>query len=199
MNIPSMVKHRRLSNNIARIVSACYWIALVLSVLVLLFSIGIGFLPDDYPLFSLQSGEPFRLSPDNIIHYEIEVENIEGVNLRSIYTTFSIWIFTILVLGTIIMKHLKSILKNVVGSKPFDEHNAKSILMVGYTVIASAVLVPFSKAYVSNKVIEVLELHQVHAVYTINAEALFLGIVIIILSAIFHYGAYLQQEYDATL
>lgn len=72
-------------------------------------------------------------------------------------------------------------------------------MYIGYTLIAGSIVIPVSKAYVINKIISTFDLYNVRAVYTINVEILFIGILLILLSTIFHYGAYLQQEYDTTL
>ncbi len=199
MKVPSLVKYKKLSKSVFIILKVVYWIALVLTILSFLLNIGVRFLPDNFHLFDYSSNGVFGISPDNIIQFEIAQERIAGVNLNPIYSALFVGIFISLLLVTIVLRQLKGIAKNVVDNKPFDEENAKSILYTGYAVIAGSLLIPISKAYTFNKIIHAFDLSNVRAVYTINLEVLFIGILLILLSSIFHYGAYLQQEYDTTL
>lgn len=199
MKVPSLVKYKKLSKSVFVILKVVYWIALVLTVIAFLLSIGVRFLPDDFSFFNYTTDGVFGISPDNIIQFEIARESIEGVNLIPIYSALLIGIFISLLLVTIVLRQLKGITKNVTDSNPFHEKNAKGVLYIGYTVIAGSLLIPISKAYTVNQIIHTFDLTNVRAVYTINVEVLFIGILLILLSSIFHFGAFLQQEYDTTL
>jgi len=198
MKVPNLVKYRKLSKGIYVIVNISFWILIGLAILATLLSIVMIILPNIENLSN--SGYSFRMSPDNLIQFEFNTDTLS--NTTSIVDIFSLMyanaiLFTILIL--LVLSQLKIILKNVVNEKPFAEKNAKSIRNIGYVVIASSILTPVTKAFVFNKFIHAFNLSNVNVIYSINTEVLIIGILLLIVSAIFNYGAYLQQEYDTTL
>ena len=199
MKVPSLVKYKKLSKSVFFILKAFYRITLVLTILSLLLIIGVRFLPDHFYALNFSSDGAFGVSPDNIIRFEIPQERIDGVNLTPIYSAILMGFFMTLLIVSMILRQLKVITKNVSENHPFHEMNAKSILYIGYAVVAGSLLVPISKAYTVNQVIRTFNFSHVKAVYTVNVEGFFIGILLILLSSIFHYGALLQQEYDTTL
>jgi hypothetical protein len=199
MNVPYLLKYHKTAKVMSKILNVCYWIFFSLTVFSFLLFVGSKFFPTGFAPISLNSNGTLSISPDQIIQFRIPAKDFDGVNLNSIFSSFLVAVSFALLLITNILKQLKDILKNVVDNAPFHEKNAKNILHIGYTFIAGSVCVPVSKAYVINKIIHAFDLNNMKAVYTVNVELLFIGILLILLSAIFHYGAYLQQEYDTTL
>ena len=198
MKAPNLVKYRKLSKGIYVIVNISFWILIGLAILATLLTIVMRILPNIENLSN--SGYSFRMSPDNLIQFEFNTDTLS--NTTSIVDIFSLMyanaiLFTILIL--LVLSQLKIILKNVVNEKPFAEKNAKSIRNIGYVVMASSILMPVAKAFVFNKFIHEFNLSNVNVIYSINTEVLIIGILLLIVSAIFNYGAYLQQEYDTTL
>lgn len=199
MEIPGLIKYEKMPKILLNTVSVCFWIAITLTIICFTFSIIVHFLPQNFSVINPNSNGTFGLSPDNIIRFTISAKNIDELDLNPLYSSFLLGIAMLLLLITIVLKQLKGILKNVIHNLPFAQENAKGILNIGYSVIAGSLLGPFSRAYLINKIVAVFDFQNIKAVYTLNIEALFIGILLILLSAIFHYGAYLQEEHDTTL
>ena len=120
-----------------------------------------------------------------------------GIN--DIYSLLFIGITVFLILILLVLIQLRKILKNVVNEKPFAQENAKRMKNIGYIVMAGSVLIPVIKTFTVNRIINAFDLNNVSAVYKVNTEVLLIGLLIILFSAIFSYGTYLQTEYDETI
>lgn len=197
MKVPNLVKHSKLSKSTYSIINVLFWIVLGITILVILLIAGMRIFPDIINL-SYSDGS-FHISPDNIIQFEISTGDISNASIGEIYSYMFAGITLFLILFLLVLSQLRVILKNVVNEKPFAEKNAKSIMNIGYVVMAGSIVIPITKAFLINKIIHAFNLSNVNVVYTINVEVLIIGILLLLVSAIFNYGAYLQQEYDTTI
>ena len=197
MKAPNLVKYRKLSKGIYVIVIISFWILIGLAILATLLTIVTRVFPDIINLSD--SDGSFRISPDNIIQFEISTSDISNTDIAEIYSYLFAGSALLLILILLVLGQLRIILKNVVNKNPFAEKNAKSIKNIGYVIMASSLVMPVTKAFLINKIIHAFNLSNVNVVYTVNIEVLIIGILLLLVSAIFNYGAYLQQEYDTTL
>jgi hypothetical protein len=186
-----------LSKGIDVIVNISFWILIGLAILATLLTIVTRVFPDIINLSD--SDGSFRISPDNIIQFEISTSDISNTDIAEIYSYLFAGSALLLILILLVLGQLRIILKNVVNENPFAEKNAKSIKNIGYVIMASSLVMPVTKAFLINKIIHAFNLSNVNVVYTVNIEVLIIGILLLLVSAIFNYGAYLQQEYDTTL
>jgi hypothetical protein len=197
MKVPNLVKYRKLSKGIYVIVNVSFWILIGLIILGTLIFIVMRILPNIENVSN--SGYSFRMNPENIIQFELNTNTLSNTTSKDIFSLLYVGAILLTIPTLLVLGQLKIILKNVVNEKPFAEKNAKSIRNIGYVVIASSILTPVTKAFVFNKFIHAFNLSNVNVIYSINTEVLIIGILLLIVSAIFNYGAYLQQEYDTTL
>lgn len=197
MKVPNLVKYSKLSKGIYVIVNISFWILIGLAILATLLTIVTRVFPDIINLSD--SDGSFRISPDNIIQFEISTSDISNTDIAEIYSYLFAGSALLLILILLVLGQLRIILKNVVNENPFAEKNAKSIKNIGYVIMASSLVMPVTKAFLINKIIHAFNLSNVNVVYTVNIEVLIIGILLLLVSAIFNYGAYLQQEYDTTL
>lgn len=197
--VPDLVKFNKFSKTLLKLVSAGFWIVFVLTIVFIVTGIAVRFVPENIIVRAFGSGGTFGLSPDNIIQFDIAIESISNSDLISISSSFLIGISLSLLLATIVLRQLRFVMINVAASKPFHEKNSIRIKNIGCAVIAGSIIIPISKAYMMSKIMDTFELANVSVVYSINVEIMFIGILLLLLSAIFQYGAYLQQEYDTTL
>jgi len=197
MKVPNLVKYSKLSKSTYGIINVLFWILFALTILVILLTIATRVFPNIINLSD--SDGSFRISPDNIIQFEISTGAISNTRIVEIYSLMFAGSALLLILILLVLSQLRIILKNVVNENPFAEKNAKSIKNIGYVIMASSLVMPVTKAFLINKIIHAFNLSNVNVVYTVNIEVLIIGILLLLVSAIFNYGAYLQQEYDTTL
>ncbi len=79
-----------------------------------------------------------------------------------------------------------------------EQEIARRIASIGIVFLVGSLLVVSAQASTAN--VHALRLTDVMSVnYSANTTMLFSGLLLLILSSIFRYGSYLQDEYDATL
>jgi hypothetical protein len=103
------------------------------------------------------------------------------------------------VFGAILL-YLSGVLGMVEKGLPFDRGNARRIASIGFIFLVGSVMVGTAQASVANIIVHALNLTDLVSVnYTANTTMLSTGLLMLILSGVFRYGSYLQEEYDATL
>ncbi|NCD05815.1 MAG: DUF2975 domain-containing protein [Spirochaetia bacterium] len=199
MNESNYVKYKNLSRYLYKIINLLFWLSIFLAAIFFVVSIILLIIPIKSNLLLSPSNNSISLSPDNIIRFNLENISVNLMSLKEvfIYSFFSFSIVSIFL--AFITKQLKYIFFNVINNEPFNENNSKSILFIGYSVIIGAIVFPISKAIVIDKIINGFNFSNVNVVYSINIEGIFIGILLIILSSIFHFGSYLQNEHDSTI
>lgn len=110
-------------------------------------------------------------------------------------------------------KQIFNVLNCVKKEKPFDALCIKSIKVLGFCILGCSVLLEFTKSLSLYLLYSMFELDGVQIIsplfsgnfdgyslsFPFNFSLLGAGIIVILLSYVFEYGAYLQNEYDATL
>lgn len=96
--------------------------------------------------------------------------------------------------------YLKGILSAVEKGRPFAPGNARRLSLIGIVFLISSLLLTNLQATLVYKILHAANAAGMFSVnFTVNTTMLFAGLLLLILSGIFRYGAYLQEEYDATL
>lgn len=96
--------------------------------------------------------------------------------------------------------YLSGVLGMVEKGLPFDRSNARRIASIGFIFLLGSVMVGVAQASVANIIVHSLDLTDLVSVnYSANTTMLSAGLLLLILSGVFRYGSYLQEEYDATL
>ncbi len=110
-------------------------------------------------------------------------------------------------------KQIYNVLNCVKKEKPFDTLCIKSIRVLAFCILACSILWDFTKSLSVYLMFTMFELNTVvitsplfkgsfegYALsFPLNFSLLGVGIIVLLLSYVFEYGAYLQSEYDATL
>ena len=112
-------------------------------------------------------------------------------------------LYTIVVYAAVsggIFFYLSGVLKAVENGVPFERKNPRRIASMGIIFIVGAFFVGTAQASLAKIVILAMGLTGALSVnYSANSSMLLAGFLLLILSSIFRYGSYLQEEYDATL
>ena len=128
----------------------------------------------------------------------LEVAQVRALILAIVSSMIPMIITTI-----VIVKMIRDLLVTVECGKPFDEKNSKRLMVIGITVIIGSFFESLSYIIIYNLVIPMISALGLENInFTINAldgSTILLGIIIILISRIFKYGCYLQNEYDETV
>ncbi len=139
-------------------------------------------------------------------HLNIQLKDNQflGVaQVRTLILAIASSMIPIIIATIVIVKMIRDLLITVEGGRPFDEKNSKRLMIIGITVIIGSLFESLSYIIIFNLVfpmINSLGLENIN--FTINAldgSTILLGVIIILISGIFKYGCYLQNEYDETV
>jgi|GEM_PF-332606 len=99
----------------------------------------------------------------------------------------------------VIFRQLRDILKTVSTGTPFEAKNSKRILNIGATLIGFSIAFNVFISFILMNIVDTLDIKDLQITSGVDMFMFFTGILLIILSGIFKYGAYLQNEFDTTL
>jgi hypothetical protein len=139
---------------------------------------------------------------DGVIRYNLALvaETVTPLQMTMIIKQL---FFSIVVYSTVfglILFYLCGVLRMVENGTPFDRENARRISSIGLIFLVGSIFIGSAQASSANTIIHVLGLTDTMSVnYSLNTMMLFAGLLLLILSSVFRYGSYLQEEYDATL
>lgn len=95
---------------------------------------------------------------------------------------------------------LSKILGSVGQDQPFDVKNAERLSVMGITFIIGALIKDFVGEMAFVRILATVGLEfEGFMSYSMNFNMLFTGVLLLVLSGVFHYGVYLQYEYDETV
>jgi flagellar basal body-associated protein FliL len=139
---------------------------------------------------------------DGVIRYNLALAagavNPEQASAILVKILFSIVIFAV-VYGAISF-FLSGVLKAIENGEPFQSNNARRISSIGIVFLVGSFFVGTAQASTADVIIHAMGLTEVLTVnYSANSIMIAAGLLMLILSGIFRYGSYLQEEYDVTL
>jgi hypothetical protein len=137
---------------------------------------------------------------EGAINFNIGLDDISPQVAQTIIVQL---LFTIVIYAAVfgcILFYLSGVLKAVENRSPFARENSRRISSMGVVFFAGSVITGLMQAATAHALIVALGLGETMSVdFSFNSTMLMTGLLLLILSGIFRYGTYLQEEYDATL
>lgn len=131
--------------------------------------------------------------------YQISVNHIPITKLRTLFITACIIYGGILTVVFFITIQLKRILQFTKNKQPFSKSCIKHIRYLAYGVIIYSFVFGVLGNIWALLLVRTLQLSKTVISLNFNFEMMMMGFLLLFLSYIFKYGAYLQEEYDSTL
>lgn len=97
------------------------------------------------------------------------------------------------------IKHIKLILKSIIDDNPFGKGNERSLFIMSISFIIASVLLQITGNIAASKVFSLLGINSGSISLLPDFLMLFTGLFLMILSGVFKYGRYLQEEYNDTV
>jgi hypothetical protein len=176
-----------------------YWAAIVAAIGSFIAAIVIKLVSDSHIVIKEGNVEHLGFSLDGLIKYSLNDTALQGINMKNIYIAIALMSAFISFLIIPVLKQIVLILKSVEENKPFAKENAKRISIIGIMFILSSFIIPAFKVFVAMTMINTLKIQNITTNYSIDIISILTGLILFILSGIFMYGSYLQNEYDETV
>lgn len=200
----NVIGFKKLANILRIVMNIFYWISLggiIISILAIpvVFFVTKGDLTANHFLngngsltINLDTGRGLSFNlPKIAIPYTADFTRI----IMSIIGTSAISCLAMMV----IFRQIRDILKTVITGTPFEAKNSKRILNIGAILIGFSITFNVLISAILMNIIDTLSIRDINISSGVDMFMLFAGIFLIILSGVFKYGAFLQNEYDTTL
>ncbi|HDR3908373.1 MULTISPECIES: DUF2975 domain-containing protein [Bacillus] len=176
-----------------------YWVVII----VMLLSLGVMITAIFVPLDTLHDilttkGTTFNLY-FNYSSHEIDANHIQHTKIRTLIINNCIIYEVILLTLLFITIQLKRIVQCVRNKQPFSKNCIKHIQYLAYGVIIYSFISGLLDNIWGLLLVRTLQLSKTVISLNFNFGMMIMGFLILFLSHIFKYGAYLQDEYDSTL
>ncbi len=184
---------------VKKVIQVFYFILIGGGILFFLLFIATLFIPKDVLTLSGDIIPHIKFEIGNMFTYQIRDLEIDSISLKGILLTITISAAICIGLVVLILHQLIKIFDTLEVKNPFDEKNSTRILNIGGLLIISSFVVNGLMSLVYYMMIKELNINFIDIDFSINVGLLFSGILVVILSSIFKYGTFLQNEYDQTL
>jgi len=196
MNELGVPRVKKMAHTLKVSVNVLFWILVGGAIVALAIGVFFTFLAEQFPwLQRLGSGGGLVLSADDMIRYHVD-EWAPGVSLVPVYRAIAFAGSVGAVALSIIMKKLASLLATIERDQPFAEENSKHLQVMGIVLLIGSLGFRALSAIVANSVINTLNLTNLSVNISVDIYMAVSGFLLLILSGVFEYGNYLQQEYE---
>ena len=192
------VKMKMLAKILNVICKIVFWITAVGFVLFLLASIIISRVPAKDMDISVNMSGYLNTTFGQTMFKFIPPTN-GHIMIKSFLQALLMYISLAALMVAVIVFEVKGILKTVVADNPFEKGNSRNLTVIALVLVAGSVIVPILQWRIAATVIQMLNINNMNATYSVDGNLLFTGILILILAGVFQYGNYLQEEVDSTL
>lgn len=157
------------------------------------------FIPKASLNFDLANLENININIMNII-YEINNAVFTGViNIKWLLVLGVFAGIVNLAFFQLIQILLRNLLKNTRETTPFISENVVLLKTMGFAFLVASVILPLVNAWLVTDVVNLLNLYQASVNLSLNLQMIFMGLIVLVLTYVFNYGAYLQEEHDSTI
>jgi len=96
---------------------------------------------------------------------------------------------------------LREVLRTVLAGEPFAPANSQRLRRIGCIVLVLATLAPFGEYWLGQVLLEQLTIHSVPVspAFRVSKDAFLIGILFLVLAAIFSHGTRLEEERSLTV
>lgn len=201
---------KKTASVLSKILKVIYVISMIGLVMGLIGLVAVNVIPKSVIENILSSGNVTNTITLAGLSFVIENTTLAAAEYVKMFSILLVCIVIMIGFVMLCMKKLLKIMDIVKKGTPFTEECVSAIRGLGILVIVSGVIIPMISSAVEYFVVNIFKIQELllanpgisnvsYKLEMVNATSILLGVIIIILSGIFQYGCYLQDEYDSTL
>jgi len=176
-----------------------FWIVAVIGGIFLLASLIVLFIPGKDMSISPNLLGSIATSIGGTMVVKANLETIGVIFIKPFLQAMFLWIVFQALMVSVILYELKHILKNMVDDRVFEKSNSRNLSLMAIAFMLGAFIVKIFEYRLTSTVIQTLQIDKIRVYYLPDWTLLLVGILILVLAAVFKYGSYLQEEVDSTL
>ncbi len=193
------LKIKKMARIVRIVFKIAFWISVIAVVIPPLMFVAIQFLPAEYLMSSQFQNGSFYLTLDGLLRYRVPENMSQDISLKPIIDAILLMVAVISVGFAILSRKMSQILKTVESDSPFEMENANRLSVIGWLLIIGSFVYQIANAYVAMAMIDTFGIHDLDVVVGVDNAMIITGFILLILSGVFRYGSYLQDEFDSTL
>lgn len=192
-------KMKNIAKILRKVLKVITWILVTIGFVLVAAEVIIMLVNDKYFMVTDLYKGNMAFSIDGWFNYEVIGEAGTSISFKPVILTILPTILLAIVFYLINIKQIQKILKTISEDKPFDIKNAKSLSIMGINFIVASVVFQIAGGLVAEKAIAMLNVDLGSIGMLPDGSMLFTGLLLMILSSVFKYGHYLQEEYNDTV
>lgn len=191
-------RFKKLAGFLRNLMHVFFWIAVSLGGLLAVGAMVIGF-TSAAKFTGINGYGSLSFSTNGLLSIRVNPDDLAGINIKPIIV--SILAMTSVALATTapFLRQLAALLHSVVEDKPFAPENSRRLAIMGWVLIIGGLICQLVKTVCAQIIIHTLNSAQYGSSGELNLGLLLVGVLLLILSGIFRYGAFLQQSFDETV
>lgn len=192
-------KIKKMARIVRIVFKITFWISVAAVVVLPLLLIGVQFLPEAYLMSSQLHNGGLYLTLDGLLRYRISNDMLMDVSIKPVIDALLLMSAVVSIGLAILSRKMSQILSTVENDTPFEKENAKRLSSLGWLLIIGSFIYQLANAYVAMAMIDTFGIYNLDVVIGVDNAMIITGLILLILSGVFRYGSYLQDEYDSTL
>jgi len=193
------VKMKMLAKILKNVSNILFLIVAVIGGIFLLASLIVLFIPGKDMSISPNISSSLATSIGGTMVVKANLETLGEIMIKPFLQAMFLWIVFLALMISVILYELKRILQNMAEDRVFEKNNSKNLTVMAIALMAGAFIVKLFEYRLTSTVIHTLQIDKIKVYYLPDWTLLLMGILILILAAVFKYGSYLQDEVDSTL
>ncbi len=192
-------KIKKMARIVRMVFKITFWISVIAIVVLPLIYVAVQFLPEEYLMSSQFEKGSFYLTLDGLLRYCVPENMTVDISVKPVIDAILLMATVMSVGFAILSRKMIQILKTVESDSPFEMENANRLSALGWLLIIGSFVYQIANAYVAMAMIDTFAIYDLDVVIGVDNAMIITGFILLILSGVFRYGSYLQDEYDSTL
>lgn len=198
-NKKSNQKIKKMARIVRMVFKITFWISVIAIVVLPLIYVAVQFLPEEYLMSSQFEKGSFYLTLDGLLRYRVPENMSVEISVKPVIDAILLMATVMSVGFAILSRKMIQILETVESDSPFEMENANRLSVLGWLLIIGSFVYQIANAYVAMAMIDTFAIYDLDVVIGVDNAMIITGFILLILSGVFRYGSYLQDEYDSTL
>ena len=196
-----LVKYARVADKVLSVIRVILLVAAALALVALLIGVGLAKPLVDY---IGRSPDNFWTLTSSVIQLKVTgaAMAITVGGIRLLFASFVVVLAMLLAISLRLIQHFKGLMVAMMDARPFSAESTSKVHRIGALVIIYGFVTPIASMIPALFMMHAMQLPagiRLSPQYNINGLAIVAGLLILLLSLVFDYGAQLQRQSDETL
>lgn len=190
---------KNIANVLWKLSQILFWGFIVIGIMLLVAEIVVYFVPDHYfEVTDFYEGD-LIITVKGWFEYDFANEMGNSLMLKPIILVFIPAFILYIIFYLVNFKQVQVILRSVIADRPFDEKNSRSLFIMSLSFFIASFVFQIAGNLAFSMIGSELGFEGNLFSFMPDFTMLFTGLLLLILSGVFKYGNYLQDEYDETV